>query len=131
MTTIDLVGLAQELKVLQAMIRLGHPFNKVADAVAQMTGRMDEFRANVAKIRKRAAFEIPLILARVPDAGSAQTSMRSPVSRLLPAGRPIPPTPAAVPTRAGDAVFELPRHAPSAAASGSPDPRARADASAA
>lgn len=40
-------------------------FRKVSDAVAEMTTRMHEFRANVARIRNRAVFEIPQILDRI------------------------------------------------------------------
>jgi UDP-N-acetylglucosamine:LPS N-acetylglucosamine transferase len=48
-------------------------FRAVREGVAQLTGRLDEFRARVAQIQNRAIFEIPAILEsilRVSDAAS-------------------------------------------------------------
>ncbi len=67
-------------------------FSTIGDAVAEMTGRMHEFRANVAQIRNRAVFEIPQILgrileaARVPEAqdADADAPSRAPALAELP-----------------------------------------------
>ena len=43
-------------------------FRHIREAVAEMLGSLDTYRANVAKIQNRAVFEIPEILERILDA---------------------------------------------------------------
>jgi UDP-N-acetylglucosamine:LPS N-acetylglucosamine transferase len=40
-------------------------FRRIADAVAQLLGDLDQYRASVAKIENRAVFEIPEMLERI------------------------------------------------------------------
>jgi len=40
-------------------------FRGIREAVAKLLARLDEYRANVAKIENRAVFEIPEILSRI------------------------------------------------------------------
>jgi UDP-N-acetylglucosamine:LPS N-acetylglucosamine transferase len=69
-------------------------FSQIGSAVAEMTGRMHQFRTNVALIRNLAVFEIPQILdrileaaleaARMPEAQVADAPSKAPALAALP-----------------------------------------------
>jgi UDP-N-acetylglucosamine:LPS N-acetylglucosamine transferase len=58
-------------------------FRAIAPAVQELTARLDEFAASIARIENRAVFEIPQILARVLARHQAE-----PVRHLTPASPP-------------------------------------------
>jgi hypothetical protein len=62
-------------------------FRFIGKAVAEVTDRLDEFRAAIALMRNRAVFEIPEILARILEADT----------RSVPAGMASVPQRATVP----------------------------------
>ena len=67
-------------------------FRAVREGVAEVTGRLDDFRAGVTGIQNRAIFEIPDILRRIlrlSDAGSGRRRFHS--------AFPVRPTPASAP----------------------------------
>ena len=63
-------------------------FKDIREGVAEVTGRLDDFRAGVAGIQNRALFEIPGILGRILRLSDADSGRR----RFHPAfpGRPVP-----------------------------------------
>jgi 1,2-diacylglycerol 3-beta-galactosyltransferase len=46
-------------------------FSQIRDGVAEITRRLDEFRASLSRIENRAVFEIPDILARIMESARA------------------------------------------------------------
>jgi hypothetical protein len=63
-------------------------FSAISGGVAEVTSRLDEFRASVARIQNRAIFEIPAILERILRLSDADSGRR----RFHPAfpDRPVP-----------------------------------------
>ena len=70
-------------------------FRAVREGVAELTGRLDEFRARVAQIQNRAIFEIPAVLEsilRASDAASLRASDAASDRRLFHPAFPGRPT---------------------------------------
>jgi UDP-N-acetylglucosamine:LPS N-acetylglucosamine transferase len=68
-------------------------FKAIREGVAEVTGRLDDFRAGVTRIQNRAIFEIPDILRRIlrlSDAGSGRRRFHSAFpGRPTPASAPV------------------------------------------
>jgi UDP-N-acetylglucosamine:LPS N-acetylglucosamine transferase len=68
-------------------------FKDIRDGVAQVTGRLEAFRAGASRIQNHALFEIPVILRRIlqlSDAGSGRRRFHSAFpGRPMPASAPV------------------------------------------